>query len=403
MKRGGTKLAAARRSLREIVSRVDRTETVPLAAADGRVLASPVAARSSVPHYQRAAMDGYAIRAADTDGASDGSPATIELASEAVAPGEAVRVHTGSELPPGADAVVRLERAERRDGGIDVARDVPEGKDVAPVGEDVNEGQHLYDPGHRLRPSDLGLLKSAGFRDVEAYERPTVALLPTGDEVVEADPDPGEIVETNSLTAGRYVERWGGSPRREGVVPDEESALARAIRGAGDADLVATIGGSSVGERDLLPAVIESIGDMRVHGVSIKPGHPVGIGTVDGTPLLALPGYPVSAIINAVQFLRPALGWLSGTRPEPLPTTRATLAEPIDGDRGVRRFSRVRLHSDGEADAESATPRAVPTTHSGAGVLSSVALADGWVELPEEEGELRAGTDVSVQNWEWHA
>ncbi len=401
MKRGGTTLAAARRSLREIVSPVDRTETIGLAAADGRVLASPIAARSSVPHYSRAAMDGYAIRAADTDGASDRSPASIELAAETVTPGEAVRVHTGSELPPGADTVVRLERAERRDERIDVARDVPEGKDVAPVGEDLQEGQHLYDPGHRLRPSDLGLLKSTGVREVEAYERPRVALLPTGEEVVEADPDPGEIIETNGLTAGRYVERWGGSPRRERVVPDERTALSRAIRGAGDADLIATIGGSSVGERDLVPGVVESVGGMQVHGVSIKPGHPVGIGSVDGTPLLALPGYPVSAIINAVQFLRPALCWLSGTDPERLPTTRATLAEPIDSDRGVRRFSRVRV-SVSEGDTGSTTRRAVPTAHSGAGVLSSVALADGWVEVSEEEGKIQAGTGVSVQDWEWH-
>ncbi len=323
MKRGGTGLAAARRSLRELLPPVDRTETIPLATADGRVLATPIAARSSVPHYPRAAMDGYAIRAADTNNVSDGSPTTIELTSETVTPGEAVRVHTGSELPPGADTVVRLERTERRNERIDVAR-VPEAKDVAPVGEDVHEGQHLYDPGHRFRPSDLGLLKSTGVREIEAYEHPTVALLPTGEEVVEADPDPGEIIETNGLTAGRYVERWGGSPRRERVVPDERTALARAIRKAGDADLIATIGGSSVGERDLVPAVVGSVGVMQVHGVSIKPGHPVGVGFVDGTPLLALPGYPVSAIINAVQFLRPALCWLSGTDPEPLPTTRVT-------------------------------------------------------------------------------
>ena len=403
MTRGGSNLDAARRSLREVVSTSDRTETVALAAADGRVLATAVTARSSVPHYPRAAMDGYAIRAADTDGASDGPPATIELAAEAVAPGEAVRVHTGSELPPGADAVVRLERAERRDGQLTVARDVPEGKDVAPIGEDIREGQHLYDPGHRLRPSDLGLLKSTGYREVEVFERPTVGLLPTGEEVVEADPEPGEIIETNGLSVGRYVERWGGTPRSGGIVPDDEDALARAIRSERDADIVVTIGGSSVGSQDRVPDAIESTGDLRVHGVAIKPGHPVGIGVTEGTPILALPGYPVSTIINAVQFLRPALGWRLGTRPAPLPTRRATLTESIESDRGTRRFSRVRVHvPDAEDGKEPPVARATPTTRSGAGVLSSVALTDGWVVVPEARETLPAETEVAVQNWEWH-
>ena len=397
---GETTLAAARRALRELVATTDRTGTLALGEADGRVLATEVAARRSVPHYERAAMDGYAIRAADVADASRERPARLDLTGGPIGAGEAARVHTGSELPAGSDAVVRLERAERGDGGIEVSRVVPAGKDVAPAGEDVRAGQHLYAPGHRLRPSDLGLLKSAGIQTVEAYERPTVTLLPTGREVVDADPDAGEVVETNGLTIANYVERWGGTPRLGEVVPDEHDALARAIRAASGADVVATIGGSSVGEHDLVPAAIEAVGDLRVHGVAIKPGHPVGIGVVEGTPVLSVPGYPVSAIINAVQFLRPALNWRVGRRPAPFPTTRATLAGAIEGDRGVRRYSRVRLERNVDDPAEPVT--AVPTTHSGAGVLSSVALADGWVEVPEDETGLPAGTEVAVQDWEWH-
>ncbi|MFB6295252.1 MAG: molybdopterin molybdotransferase MoeA, partial [Halobacteriales archaeon] len=302
-----TELGNARAALREVVPRSDRSETCSVADADGRVLAEEITARSNVPHYARAAMDGYAIRGADTAEASEGTPVTLDLTGEAVDRGEAVRVHTGSELPAGADTVVRLERAERGDATIDVARTVPEGKDVAPVGEDVRAGQHLYDPGHRLRPSDLGLLKSAGVHEIEVRERPRVRLLPTGEEVVEADPDPGEVVETNSLTVAGYVERWGGHPDREEIVTDDVDALARTIREGSAADILVTLGGSSVGERDLVPDAIESVGELRVHGVAIKPGHPVGVGVVVGTPVLALPGYPVSAIVNAVQFLRPAL------------------------------------------------------------------------------------------------
>jgi len=398
-----TELGDAREALREIVTRSDRSETCRLAAADGRVLAEEITARSDVPHYARAAMDGYAIRGADTADASEANPVRLDLAGEGVDRGEAVRVHTGSELPPGADAVVRLERAEDCGGSIQVARAVTGGKDVAPVGEDVCEGQHLYDPGHRLRPSDLGLLKSTGVREVEVIERPRVRLVPTGEEVVAADPDPGEVVETNSLTVGRYVERWGGRPDRGGIVTDDADALARAIQVGSDADIAVTLGGSSVGERDLVPDVIESIGDLRVHGVAIKPGHPVGVGVVERTPVLALPGYPVSAIVNAVQFLRPALHWRLGTATESFPTTRATLAEPIGSDRGTRRFSRVQLSAPETGDREeSTTPRATPIDRSGAGVLSSVALADGWVEVPEGGEELPAGTEVDVQDWEWH-
>jgi len=414
-------LAAARRSLREVVAPTQRTETVSLAEAEGRVLASSVVAGSNVPGHPRAAMDGYAVRAADIG--DDETPATLELVDGAVAAGEAVCVQTGSELPAGADTVVRLERAERSGGCIEVTRAISEGKDVAPIGEDVTEGQHLYDPGHRLRPSDLGLLKSSGTRAVEVYARPTVALLPTGGELVEADPDPGEVVETNSLTVGRYVEQWGGRPERVENVPDELDALERAIRVASEAEFVVTIGGSSVGESDLVPDAIRSIGKLRVHGVAIKPGHPVAIGVVAGTPILALPGYPVSAIITAVQLLRPALNWHLGTQPSPFPATRATLAAPIHSDRGTRRYARVRFQTPetgDEAPAETSSEplvdaadhggldgrppelRAVPTSHSGAGVLSSVALADGWVEVPEETGDLSAGTEVTVQDWEWY-
>jgi molybdopterin molybdotransferase len=396
-----TRLADARRRLRAAVEPHDRVETLRLSAADGRALAEPVTAARDVPHYERAALDGYAVRAADTAGASDRSPEPLRVADNEVGRGEAVRVHTGSELPPGADAVVRIEDVERVPGPdgspaeVEVFAAVAGGESVAPVGEDVSDGQHLYDPGHRLRPSDLGLLKAVGIRAVRVAERPRVAVRPTGEEVVEADPDPGEVVETNGLTVSQLAARWGADPTHRETVTDDADALRAAFERDLDADVVVTTGGSSVGERDLVPDVVADLGEVLVHGVALKPGHPVALGVVEDTPVVMLPGYPVACIVNAVQFLRPALAWLASTDPRPLPTVDATLGRKIHSEPGCRTFARVEL-----ADGEDG-PTATPTRASGAGVLSSVALADGWVVVSESREGIPAGETVAVEDWEW--
>jgi molybdopterin molybdotransferase len=387
-----TRVTAARQRLRDAVSGHERTESVPLDAADGQVLAEEVVAPRSVPHFPRAAMDGYAVRARDTFGASGRSPEILRRADEA-APGAAVRVHTGSEVPEGADAVVMIEHAEEIADEVEVFDAVAEGENVAPVGEDVDIGQSLYDPGHRLRPSDLGLLKSVGVREVPVYDRPRVAVIPTGEELVESDPEPGEAIETNGLTVSRYVERWGGEATYRDVVTDDENALREAVESHLDHDVVVTTGGSSVGERDLLPEVVSSMGELLVHGVALKPGHPVALGLVEGTPVVILPGYPVACIINAVQFLRPALKWVGHLPLDPMPTATARLGRKIRSEPGVRTFVRVTLDDD----------EATPTRASGSGVLSSVALADGWVEVPEEREGIPEGETVKVANWEWSA
>ena len=200
-----TRVEPARERLLETPP-VERTERVSLSVADGRVVAEPVDAARDVPHYARAAMDGWAVRAADTFGASDRSPAALRPA-DSVAPDAAVRVHTGSELPDGADAVVKVEAVDEVGGELEVFDAVAEGENVAPVGEDVEAGQRLYDPGDRLRPSDLGLLKATGLDTVEAVAEPEVAVVPTGEELVQADPDPGEVVETNRFTARPVARR----------------------------------------------------------------------------------------------------------------------------------------------------------------------------------------------------
>ncbi|WP_394739276.1 molybdopterin molybdotransferase MoeA [Natronococcus roseus] len=380
------------------------TETVSLERADGRVLAAPITAARNVPHYQRAAMDGYAVRAGDTFGASDRSPEVLRIGDRdgSVGPETAVRVHTGSALPDGADAVVMIEHVEELAdvGELEVGDAVAEGENVAPIGEDVAEGEGLYEAGHRLRPSDLGLLRSVGYGRLEVAQRPTVGVIPTGEELVETDPGPGEVIETNGLTVSRMVERWGADATYRDVVTDDAESLRVAIQRDLTKDVVVTTGGSSVGERDLLPEVIDEIGEVLVHGVGLKPGHPVCLGIVEETPVLALPGYPVACIVNAVQFLRPTLRRLEGTTPDPHPTTPAVLERKIPSEPGTRTFARVQLEEregeDGPAFA------ATPTRASGSGVLSSVALADGWVVVDDGLEGIAEGETVAVQDWESH-
>ncbi|XVH32372.1 gephyrin-like molybdotransferase Glp [Haloferacaceae archaeon DSL9] len=375
----------------------ERSETVPLEAADGRAVAETLTAPNPVPGYDRAAMDGYAVRARDTFGAGDRSPAILRETTGTVGPDEAVRVHTGSDLPDGADAVAMIESVEAVGDELEVFDALAEGENVGETGEDVDEGQVLYEPGHRLRPSDLGLLKSVGVDTVSVFERPRVAVIPTGEELVEADPKPGEVIETNGLTVSRLVERWGGEARHRDIVTDDEAALRAALDRDGDADLLATTGGSSVGERDLIPDVVDDLGEVLVHGVALKPGHPVALGVVDETPVVMLPGYPVACIINAVQFLRPALRRAGGLPDRPHPAREATLTRKIPSEPGIRTFARVRTETTDDGLA------ATPTRASGSGVLSSVALADGWVVVPESREGFAEGETVAVEDWEWSA
>ncbi|WP_207587043.1 molybdopterin-binding protein [Halomontanus rarus] len=405
-------------------------ERLGLPAADGRVLAEAVRAIRDVPHYQRAAMDGYAVRAADTFGASARSPAVLEVvdledestAADPVGPDTAARVHTGSELPAGADAVVMVEHADVLEAestsgartAVEITDAVAVGENVAPIGEDVEEGQILFEAGHRLRPSDLALLRSTGVSNVAVRPKPTVGVVPTGEELVYREPEPGEVVETNGLTVSQLIERWGGRATYRDVVTDDRDALRVAIQRDLTKDVVVTTGGSSVGERDLLPEVIDDLGEVLVHGVAIKPGYPVALGIVEDTPVLALPGYPVACIVTAVQFLRPLLRRLEGAPVDgdPHPTTEARLERKIPSDIGSRTFARVRLEGsagDNEEGEESErhedaaeAPTAIPTRTSGAGVLSSVALADGWVVVEESLEGIPAGETVTVEHWEAH-
>ena len=386
-------LDEALRRLRTRVSRHDRTESVPLSAADGRVLAVDVVAARNVPHYRRAAMDGYAVRAADTATAWAESPVALALGEEEVQTGTAAYVDTGAALPAGADAVARIEKVSEDGDEICVLEPVRRGKDVAPAGEDVWAGETVFRAGRRLRPPDLGVLRSIGVERPTVYERPTVAVVPTGEELVERDPGPGEVVETNGTVVSRYVARWGGEPALHDVATDRRQPIEEALRDALSADLVVTIGGSSVGRRDLLPDVVADLGDLSVHHVAVKPGHPVGLGAIEGTPVVLLPGYPVACVLTAVQFVRRAVHWTLGSTPPPVPTVEAELGEPIGSEPGVRRYERVRLETvDGTLVAR-------PSERRGSGALTTVTHSDGWVVVEEERDGIDAGATVAVERW----
>jgi len=375
----------------------NRTERLPLQMADGRAVAATITAPNPVPGYDRAAMDGFAVRAADTFGAGDRSPSILDLRGpeDEIAPGTAIPVNTGSELPEGADAVVMIEQVDDNGETIMVREAVAEGENVGDAGEDVAEGETLYEPGHRLRPSDLGLLKSVGRWKLDVYQKPTVGVVPTGEELVEADPEPGEIVETNGLTVSQYVTRWGGKATYRNIVTDDKAALRAAIQRDLTKDIIVTTGGSSVGERDLIPEVVDDIGEVLLHGVALKPGYPVAIGVVEQTPVVMLPGYPVSCLVTAMQLLRPAVKKAGYLPIEPHPAREATLTRKLPSEPGTKTFARVETGVDDSDDL-----MATPTRAGGAGVLSSVAQADGWVVVPEDREGYAAGDRVAVEDWE---
>ncbi len=391
-----TRLHNTRATLREAVDAHGRTETRPVDKTSGRVLAAVAVAQRDVPHYDRAAVDGYAVRARDTFEASERSPVRLERTEGEVESGTARRIHTGKPVPSGANAVVSVTQVNDNDGELAVYDAVAGGENVDQVGADVKAGDRLAAPGRRLRPSDLAMCRTAGVGRVTVVERPQVSVIPTGAELVapETNPGCGEVVETNGPLLSLLAEQWGGRPADRDAVDDQTATLCRAIRDDTDRDLVVTTGGTSRGKQDLTAAAVDETGEMLVHGVEISPGHTVGVGRVEDTPVLALPGYPVSCLVTAVQLLRPAIAWLLGTEPIPQPSVRARLTTKLPSAPGERTFPRVTIDRAGDE------PTAEPVRVGGAGMLSSVTAADGWVEIPESREGIPAGEGVTVTIWE---
>lgn len=379
---------------------LDTTELVGLEDCDGRVLSADISSPRDVPHYDRSAMDGYAVNAEDTFGGSREAGVMLKLVSgEQIGPGECRQVHTGSPIPEGADAVVMVENTEAAGDSVEVLGQVSPGQNVGLKGEDVRKGDVVFRRGRQLKPSDAGLLASMGLLEVPVYRRPRVMIIPTGEEIVPRGVEPlsGQMNESNGVMNYLYVRRYGGVPTVHGIVVDDREKIREALKEAAAYDLIVSTGGSSVGKRDLLPEVVDSIGKVLVHGVAIKPGRPVAMGYVSTgvepdieagkrTPIVCLPGYPAACAIDSMVFVDPAVKRLGNIPPSVYRAQPAVLTRKIASEAGYRTYTRVSVEGG----------RATPLRTKGAGILSSVSHADGYVIVPEDREGCEAGETVEV-------
>jgi molybdopterin molybdotransferase len=379
-------------------------ERIPLAAALGRVLAADCPAAVDLPGFRRATMDGYAVCAASTFGASDAAPALLTVvgsvpmgagAGFAVGPGQAARILTGGMVPPGADAAVQVEHTETVDETtIEVTRAVAPRQNVIEADDDIRRGETLLERGTRLRPQEIGLLAAMGTAQIEVFSRPVVAIVSTGDEIVpiEASPAPGQIRDVNSHALGALVVRAGGIPRQLGIVGDDEHALLACCREAlAGSDAVILSGGSSVGARDLTLQVLEALPDCRVrmHGVAIKPGKPTLLADVGGKAVWGLPGHVASAMVVFHLLVRRQIERIAGARPTREIRVPARLSRNIASVHGCTDLVRVRLE---DRDTEL---WAVPVLGK-SGLLRTMVEADGLVEIDRDVEGLEQGAEVLV-------
>ena len=362
---------------------------LPLSQAQGRITARPVWALTSSPHYDAAAMDGAAVRAADTSGATETSPVNLTIGDQAVL------VDTGDPMPAGYNAVVMIEHLHRVDDNtLQVSEPVPPWQHVRPLGEDLVATELVLPENHQIRPVDLGACAAAGATQLCVRRPPRVAVLPTGNELVPpgtAPLKPGDVVEFNSLMISGMIDSWGG----EGVVlpsaADEYETIKSAVSsGLSEFDMVIVNAGSSAGTEDYTASVVEDLGQLLVHGVAVRPGHPVVLGIAEGKPIIGLPGYPVSAVLTAELFVKPLIGRWLGRPTEARPTVTAELTRKVLSPLGEDEYLRVKLGRVG--DRMVATP-----LQRGAGVIMSLVRADGIAQIPRFSEGLDAGSPVEVQ------
>lgn len=392
--------------LRRLPPPEPRVEVVNTAQALGRVTARPVVSPERLPAFPRSTVDGYAVRARDTFGASDSLPAYLTLAGEApmggapafsIGPGQAGLIHTGGMLPDGADAVVMLEYTQpARPGEVEeVLRAVAPGENVLHPGEDVEAGQEVIPAGAVLRPAEIGGLMALGLTQVAVSAPPRVGILSSGDEVIDPaqTPAPGQVRDVNSYTLSALVESRGGCPLRLGILPDRREALRAALADAlAGCDMVVITAGSSASTRDLTAEVIDEFGPPGVlaHGVNVKPGKPTILGVCGGKPVIGLPGNPVSALVIAGLFVVPLVERLLGaaqSRPRAAVTARLTVNLPSQAGRSDWLPVRLLPGPDGW--------RADPIFYK-SNLIFSLAAADGLLHIPPDATGLEVGAEVQV-------
>lgn len=379
------------------VRRVDRVEAVPLDEANGRVLAEAVVASADVPPFARAAMDGFAVRADDTFGASTHDARVLtrvetvytgEVPTRPVGPGQCTEIATGAPVPDGSDAVVMVEETDSApDGPVRVFSPVYPGQNVAKQGADIRAGQRVFEAGTALNPSRLGALAALGFVDVPVFARPRVAILSTGNEIVEPGRplEPGQIYDINRFTLAAIIREHGGEPVPMPTAPDSVADLERALEACLAHDAILFSGGSSVGERDLILDVVEKMGEVLFHGIAVKPGKPTLFGLIRGTPIFGMPGYPTSCLSNAYMLLVPPLRHMARLPVAAMRTVRVPLGQRVVSTTGRHQFYTVRV-VDGAA---------LPAFKQ-SGDITSMAQADGYIEIPAQIDVVEKGELVDV-------
>jgi molybdopterin molybdotransferase len=384
------------------------TEQIASVKGRARVLAEDLHSAVDLPHFHRAAMDGYAVRARDTFGASQSLPAYLKLAGvvemgkeavQSLAPGTAIRISTGGMMPPQADAVVMVEYTDETEAGlVEVHRGVSPWQNVIQIGDDIKKGELVFARGRRLRAHDLGALTGVGISSIAVFKKPRIALISTGDEIVDADtePLPGQVRNINQHSLAGLIEDCGGELRDWGVVRDERRALGEAIGAALEwGDLVLLSGGSSMGAKDIALETILSFADSEFifHGISIAPGKPTIFAKACAKPILGLPGYPVSALVIFDLFAAPLIRRLGGEKIDVLQrfarTARARLKTNIASQIGREDYVRVTLERQGNTLLATPLP-------SKSGAIFTLVKADGMVRIEMNQDGLEQGEEIEV-------
>jgi molybdopterin molybdotransferase len=399
--KGFQKLTAVNEALRKFLAETQikkpKTAVIPLSSALNRVLAEDIIAEEDLPRFDRSAVDGYAVKAEDTFEASQFKPKTLQITEEiALSNGQAKRVWTGNPIPKGANAVVMLENTRQINNKLDVWASVAPGENVSKKGEDISKGEIAVKVGTRLKPHHLGLIASLGIAEVKVFEKPKIAILATGDELINlsAKPQENQIFEANRLILSGMCHELGAEPIDLGIAKDDVNEIISKIKtGLEEADAVITTGGTSVGVSDFVPEAVNKIGKpgVIVHGVAMRPAMPTALAIARGKPIIILSGNPVAAIFGFEVFARPLICRMLGLKhEEQRPTIKAKLTRRVNTFLGRKTFVRVRVFQHhGEFFAE-------PISARGSGIISTMTKANGYVVAPENREGLEEGETVPV-------
>lgn len=374
-----------------------RTETIELAAAHHRVLKEDIVSTVNVPGFRRSMMDGFAVHAADLQGADNYNPIELSVVGQVypgqscgrgIGTGEAVQVMTGAEVPDSADAVVPVEHAQIDSATrVQILSPIAPSKNIGRIGEDIAQGDTVLNAGRKLRPQDVGLLSSIGRSDVPVYQRPRVRIVVTGNELLSAGtmPQGVQIVDSNSVMLQGLVERDGGLPIFPGILPDDPEQILDAFHS--DCDIILVAGGSSTGKEDYAPTLIAEHGELAIHGVAMRPSSPAGVGRIDDKPVFLLPGNPVSCLCAYDFFARIAIRKIGGLSSDwPYKQVRLPLVSKISSALGRTDYARVQIVNE----------QVEPIAISGASILSSTIKASGFCIVPAESEGYGSGTEVTV-------